>query len=64
MNKEIREENGTTVITEKDAPAGMGAIYPEDLSECQGSPEHTEKKFRLPDVHPWANTRANMGGLR
>ena len=37
--KEIREENGTTVITEKDAPAGMGAIYPEDLSECQGFPK-------------------------
>jgi hypothetical protein len=25
--KEIREENGTTVITEKDAPAGMGADW-------------------------------------
>jgi len=37
--KKIKEENGTTVITEKDAPAGMGAIYPEDLSECQGFPE-------------------------
>ncbi len=40
--KEIREEDGTLVITEKDAPAGMGAIYPEDLSECQGFPELIE----------------------
>jgi len=39
MNKEIREDDGTLVITEKDAPAGMGAIYLEDLSECQGFPE-------------------------
>ena len=37
--KEIKEENGTTVITEKDAPAGMSAIYPEDLSECKGFPK-------------------------
>jgi hypothetical protein len=44
--KEIREENGTTVITEKDAPAGMGAIYPEDLSECRGFPtEMMEEKI-------------------
>jgi hypothetical protein len=41
--KEIREEDGTLVITEKDAPAGMGAIYPEDLSECQGEPEEKPK---------------------
>lgn len=37
--KEIRENDGTLVITDNDAPAGMGAIYPEDLSECKGFPE-------------------------
>ena len=38
-SKEIREIDGTLVITDKDAPAGMGTIYPEDLSECKGFPE-------------------------
>jgi len=76
---EMRENDGTLVITEKDAPAGMGAIYPEDLSECQGFSEPTETKEQhdirmekemkhirdsMPSVHPWANTHANMGGLR
>ena len=77
--KKIKEENGTTVITEKDAPAGMGAIYPEDLSECQGFPEPTETKEQhdarmtkemkhirdsMPSVHPWQNNHVIMGGLR
>lgn len=73
--KEIREENGTTVITEKDAPAGMGAIYPEDLSECRGFPETNEQhdsrmekemkhiRDSMPSVHPWAHPHANTGRL-
>ena len=33
MNKEIRENDGTLVITDKDAPAGMGRTQEYDYGD-------------------------------